>query len=52
MILSDFKWYRKWLGGVWEQVKWYDSKGKLYKEWRRQHNGKWCEYKEITENHL
>ena len=46
MKLTNFKWYRNWLGGVWEQWSWHSQiKGKQT-EWRKVHNGKWVEYKE------
>ena len=47
MKLTNFKWYRKLLGGVWEQYSWHSPlKNKKQSEWRKVHNGKWVEYKE------
>ena len=47
MKLTNFKWYRNLLGGVWEQYSWTQHvKTKKQSEWRKVHNGKWVEYKE------
>ena len=44
MKLKNFNWYRNLIGGVWKQYAWFDLKGEEIKEWRKVHNGKWCEY--------
>jgi hypothetical protein len=46
MKLTNYKWFRILLGGVWEQYSWYNPlKNKMQSEWRKVHNGKWTEYK-------
>ena len=42
--MKKYKWFRKLVGGVWEKWEW-NALGKKKSEWRKVHNGKWCETK-------
>ena len=46
--MKRFAWYRKLLGGTWAKYSWFPfGKNKKKSEWRKVHNGKWVEWREL-----